>query len=86
MVKLTEPQRKILLHGGGNISFVPSSGNAWTSNKDGFCIRVRSQIFNSLTLNGVIAKTSERHMAGITTHFYELTDAGRSALNEEVRK
>jgi hypothetical protein len=86
MVKLSKAQREVLRHGGGRISFVPRTGNAWTTDAQGFTIRVRPNVFNALTLNGAIVKISEHRGPVIVTHYYELTDAGRVALNEEVRK
>lgn len=80
-MKLTEAQRKILQRlakAGNSICQSLHTGSCWT--RDGqFPIRVNANTFNALALRGFIEKKGATGMSS----YYEITPAGRSALQRE---
>lgn len=80
-MKLTEAQVRTLRRlavAGNSICQSVHTGSCWT--RDGqFSIRVHSNVFNALALRGLIEKKGATSMSS----FYEITDLGRAALEQE---
>lgn len=80
-MKLSEAQRQTLQRltiAGNSICQSVLTGSCWT--RDGqFSINVNANTFNALALRGFIGKKRATAMSS----FYEITDAGRAALEDE---